>query len=872
MAILSKTDLATSTQPIVAEKTRSPFDLNSYFRQASRTLSANNNPPDNAGNTLATAQVVSIGNIPTLFQDFVGAVDTNDYYRFTLSTASDFSLTLSGLTADANVQLLNSSGGVLQSSLFVGTFTDSISSQLAAGTYYVRVYPAIASFNTNYTLSLAAAPPDQAGNSLAFARGITVGTTPTTFRDYVGSTDTNDYYRFTFFSTQTLSLALNGMSADADVQLLDGAGGVIATSEADGTNAESINRQLGIGIYYIRVYPYNNANTNYSLSVSTQAPLPSLSIAATDANAAETNSGQTANPGVFTITRTGSTSSALAVNYTVGGSASKGGDYNNITGNTGNTGTITIPVGATSATITLNVVNDTAVEGNETVTLTLSPLAGYQIGTSSATVTIADNDTNTVSDPTVSSFSLTGNTQIDALLNPIRTLWNTSNSGGNITYSFYSNSSGSYYGSELVSAVSDAIKTNVRNILASLSTFINVNFVEVTDTVGSFGVLRYMFSSGPGYAYAYYPSTDRRGGDVHLSSLYESDTVNRFSGTPGSYGYMALIHETLHALGLKHPGNYDAGGGGTEGPYLNPSEDNVTNTLMTYNTDGARAITAMTYDIRALQYLYGARNYNSSATTYSFNSLSSYTVNGQMFGTSTSNKQTIWDSGGIDTFNFSGLSTSSTYRFDLRQGGILTTQGAFNGTTYVDAATSGTFRTTTNGTTIAFNTVIENLVNSRANDYIIANDAANTFSGYALSTATGNDVYEGTSSQDILDLSSYSLSNLNASVSGGNLTIGLGTGGSIQVLNYYGASGSMRVRIGSSLYVYNSSSGWQTVSSMTPASSTTVVTSGGLTSQRGTTSNRNLSRAVACQCASCSLDRRLNQLGNSSLSQMIGHS
>jgi Bacterial pre-peptidase C-terminal domain len=416
MTVLSKNDLATSAQPIVSEKTRSPFDLNTYFRQASKTLSASAAPPDNAGNTLTTARMISIGSTPTLLQDFVGAVDTNDYYRFTLNTTSDFSLTLSGLTADANVQLLNSSGGLLQSSLFGGTFTDSISSQLAAGTYYIRVFPAIASFNTTYTLSLAATPPDQAGNSLGLARSITFGATPTSYQDYVGITDPNDYYRFTLFSTQNVSLALNGMSADADVQLLDVFGAVLATSELDGTAAESINRQLGIGTYYIRVYPYNNANTTYNLSMSTQAPLPSLSIAATDANAAETNTGQTANPGVFTITRTGSTSSALTVNYAVSGSASKSTDYNNITGNTGNTGTITIPVGAASATITIDVVNDSTVENNETVTLTLNSSAGYQLGTSSATVTIADNDTNTVTDPTVSSFSLTNNTQIDALV------------------------------------------------------------------------------------------------------------------------------------------------------------------------------------------------------------------------------------------------------------------------------------------------------------------------------------------------------------------------------------------------------------------------------------------------------------------------
>jgi hypothetical protein len=32
------------------------------------------------------------------------------------------------------------------------------------------------------------------------------------------------------------------------------------------------------------------------------------------------------------------------------------------------------------------------------------------------------------------------------------------------------------------------------------------------------------------------------------------------SFAPGSYNWSTIIHETGHALGLKHPGNYNAGG------------------------------------------------------------------------------------------------------------------------------------------------------------------------------------------------------------------------------------------------------------------------------------------------------------------------
>ncbi|TRV14441.1 MAG: peptidase S8, partial [Microcystis wesenbergii Mw_MB_S_20031200_S109] len=38
-------------------------------------------------------------------------------------------------------------------------------------------------------------------NTLATARDITIGATPSTYSDFVGSTDTNDYYRFSLGTT-----------------------------------------------------------------------------------------------------------------------------------------------------------------------------------------------------------------------------------------------------------------------------------------------------------------------------------------------------------------------------------------------------------------------------------------------------------------------------------------------------------------------------------------------------------------------------------------------------------------------------------------------------------------------------------------------
>ena len=94
-----------------------------------------------------------------------------------------------------------------------------------------------------------------------------------------------------------------------------------------------------------------------------------------------------ASPGLFTIARAGTTTGALAVNYTVSGTATNGTDYTTLSGS------ITIPAGASSVTVPVSTLQDTANEGNETVVLTLTSNAAYLLTSSTAaTVTINDDD------------------------------------------------------------------------------------------------------------------------------------------------------------------------------------------------------------------------------------------------------------------------------------------------------------------------------------------------------------------------------------------------------------------------------------------------------------------------------------------------
>jgi hypothetical protein len=120
-----------------------------------------------------------------------------------------------------------------------------------------------------------------------------------------------------------------------------------------------------------------------SIADNDQAALPTVTVAASDANASETGP----DTGRFTVSRSGATTAGLTVRYSLGGTAANGSDYASLSG------TLTIPDGAASATITVTPIDDSAVEGNETVILTVSADAAYTVGSpNSATVSIADND------------------------------------------------------------------------------------------------------------------------------------------------------------------------------------------------------------------------------------------------------------------------------------------------------------------------------------------------------------------------------------------------------------------------------------------------------------------------------------------------
>ena len=130
---------------------------------------------------------------------------------------------------------------------------------------------------------------------------------------------------------------------------------------------------------------FNVVGANFQVPDGCAAPPspPSVTLAVTTATATE--AGPTS--GVFTISREEVSNAAMTVNFVVTGTATRGTDYVTLPA------TATIPAGALSVDVPVVPIDDSILEGNETVALSLRSGSGYVIsGVTTGTVTIVSDD------------------------------------------------------------------------------------------------------------------------------------------------------------------------------------------------------------------------------------------------------------------------------------------------------------------------------------------------------------------------------------------------------------------------------------------------------------------------------------------------
>ena len=290
-----------------------------------------------------------------------------------------------------------------------------------------------------------------------------------------------------------------------------------------------------------------------------------------------------------------------------------------------------------------------------------------------------------------------------------------------------------------------------------ISDLVNLSFVEVPDDARATNVGRSIYfgkdSAAPdyewGHASRYTLGTNAGRRTIVSSEIWVRDDAQaRRAWFPGGYNFQALMHEALHALGVPHPGTYNADGNEiTFAGAAQYAQDTRQFSIMSYfaaANSGADHLndsknglysgaTPLLHDVAVLQALYGANmSTRTGDTVYGYNSTAGrspfdFTVN-------TTPIFTIWDAGGTDRLDFS----QSPFRVDLDLNA-----GAF----------SDAFEMT-NNISIAHGVVIEDAVGGSASDRLSGNEAANRLQGMAgddeLLGHGGADHLEGGDGQDSL--------------------------------------------------------------------------------------------------------------------------
>ncbi|PYM16528.1 MAG: hypothetical protein DME18_01195, partial [Verrucomicrobia bacterium] len=212
--------------------------------------------------------------------------------------------------------------------------------------------------------------------------------------------DTSSALTVNYSLAGTAQNGIDYQQVETSVTIGAGAGSATVTITPIDDNEMEVDETVVLTLSADAAYnigPTNSATVTIQDNDSSPPPQkPTVTVVATDGDASE----QGPDPGEFTFARTGDTSSALTVNYTLGGTATKWDDYRRPEGDMPES--VTIPAGATSTTLTIVPFDDEEIEGDETVQLTVSPDAAYDVGSpDTATVTIHDNDQPSPGNPTV---------------------------------------------------------------------------------------------------------------------------------------------------------------------------------------------------------------------------------------------------------------------------------------------------------------------------------------------------------------------------------------------------------------------------------------------------------------------------------------
>ncbi|EHF08505.1 MULTISPECIES: serralysin family metalloprotease [Pseudomonas] len=288
-------------------------------------------------------------------------------------------------------------------------------------------------------------------------------------------------------------------------------------------------------------------------------------------------------------------------------------------------------------------------------------------------------------------------------------------------------------------------KAQARLSMQSWADIANVELSEAAEGVTGDLTLGGFTNSGMGTAFAFLPVT---GGIYEGQAWFLNSDINLDPGL-NNYGRTTLTHEIGHQLGLSHPGDYNAGAGNPTYADASYAQDTRANSVMSYWSESETGqnytslqeiqilfwtvgIQVQNYgsapqmdDIAAIQLLYGANmTTRIGDTVYGFNSNTTrdfYSVSSD----DSSPIFSVWDAGGVDTFDFSGFSEDQ--KINLNEASFSNVGGLLG------------------NVSIAQGVTLENAIGGRGDDILVGNDVANNLVGGA-----GNDVLWGGLGADLL--------------------------------------------------------------------------------------------------------------------------